>query len=112
MTTISDIRALHSMEGVTDAELEPHLASAERDFRNVAFGDEADRVEAIASKAIYYASELFWARTQKSLAGYETSYQSSKDIEVFRSFWLKRSEDAAARGEKTTAEPRFKWGST
>ncbi len=95
MTTIADVRERLKLEELSDEEIAPHLARAERDFRGVEFEEdtnEYDEVEAVACKALYYIAPLLWLTIQNRANEYNETLETFKDVDLFQEYWLDRCE--------------------
>ncbi|MFV0481852.1 MAG: hypothetical protein ACK5LP_07700 [Campylobacteraceae bacterium] len=101
--TIAMVRTYHSLAGVKDEEVISHLASANRDYKNVKFACIEDKEEAISCKTIYYIAPILWAKGMKNFPEYETIYSTYGDVDKFQNFWKKRAEAAVERASGSPA---------
>ena len=106
VTQVSDIRERLKLEQLSDEEILPHLKRADRDFRNRRFDpadDDFDEKEAVACRAIYYLAPLLWQRIQQRANEFDETLRTFGDMEVFREYWLERSDSVPFVEEDITA---------
>ena len=95
ITQIADVRERLPLNELSDESIAPHLKRAARDFRGKVFEEDEehfDEIEAVSCKAIYYLSPMLWQKIQNRANEYEETLQTFGDLEVFRQYWLDRSE--------------------
>jgi len=94
ITTVADVRERLPLQELTDEQIMPHLRRANRDFRGAIFDaddENFDEIEAVASKAIYYLAPMLWQKIQNRANQFEETLQTFGDLEVYREYWLDRS---------------------
>jgi hypothetical protein len=95
ITQVADVRERLPLKELSDEAIASHLKRANRDFKGKAFEEDDehfDEIEAVSCKAIYYLAPLLWQKIQNRANEYEETLQTFGDLEVFRQYWLDRSD--------------------
>lgn len=104
MIKVSDVREFFPLNGLSDAEIEPHLESAINKIKGNNLL-EWDYKEAVCCTAIANCATLLFSKGMNNLENLETIYQGFGDINAFKNVWEDRANAILHKNSK------FYWAS-
>ncbi|AIR80145.1 TPA: hypothetical protein RPW15_001678 [Campylobacter fetus subsp. venerealis] len=105
---VADVREFFSLNGLSDAEITPHLNSAINKFSTKQMA-QWDYKEAVCCQTIANCATLLFSKGMNNLESLETIYQGFGDINAFKNLWEDRANALLHKNE--SAIGAFYWAS-